>query len=178
MFRRRRVAWTVVALALGACRGDDATSRAPSVVHEVPKPPRDARLLDDVGGWEPTAKHLDAASNLGDAWMKTAALAELDASSAAHRIDVLRAGLRLRDVAAAKACAARLTWKQIDRLECARCVDLLIDEVLRPGSEASFEEFRSYVGSVEHARYLRSLPPLPWVVEPDTALGQMHRIER
>src|SRR6185295_4892895 len=120
--------------------------------------PRDARLREDCGGWEPSAELLDEASKLGDAATKQAALAALDAATPAHRIDVLRAGLRLADVAAAKACAARLTWLQIDRWECARCVDLLIDDVMKPGSEANFEEFRSYVGSVEQTRYLRSLP--------------------
>lgn len=130
-------------------------------------PAKDARLREDCGGWVPSPDLIDAA--LDAPWT---------IPETARRIDALRAGLRLADDAAAKRCAARLEWKVIDRWECARCVDLLVEDVLRPGTEANFDEFRSYIGSVELGRYLRSTPPLPWDVDPVAAIGQMHRVAR
>lgn len=185
MHLRRSVAAAVLAATLAACadepsRGSPDHAPAPPTpprTHQAEQPvPRDPRLRDDCGGWEPSADLLDAASKLGDPTAKKDALTELDAATKAWKIDVLRAGLRLRDDAAARACAARLAWQQIDRWECGRCVDLLVEDVMRPGTEADFEEFRSYLGSVELTRYLRALPPLPWAVVPDQAIGQVHRI--
>jgi hypothetical protein len=165
----RRLAWTFAALALAGCSTRDTASGAPPAA----APARDARLRDDCGDFVPPAALIDAASALSDPQRRAALL---EAMSPRDRVETLRAGLRLRDDAAARSCAARLTWKQIDRWECARCVDLLVDNVLRPGSEADFEEFRSYFGSVELTRFLRALPPTPWTVAPDEALGELHRI--
>jgi hypothetical protein len=140
--------------------------------------PPQSPLLQDCGGFVPPADLVDAASALGDPARRAAALADIEAMPLQRRVEVLRAGLRLRDVAAARSCAARLEWKQIDRWECARCVDLLVDGVLRPGDEASFEEFRSYLGSTELPRFLRSLPPLPWSADPAKSIAELHRIAR
>jgi hypothetical protein len=159
----------LTAALLAACATGDAPRAAPA-------PSRDTRLRADLGGFEPSTDLIDEASKRGDLVANADAVAALEDATPAHRLDVLRAGLRLADDAAARACAARLTWQQIDRWECARCVDLLLDDVLKPGTEADFEEVRSYLGSVELSRYLHSLPPLPWKVVPDTAIGQVHRI--
>jgi hypothetical protein len=153
----------------------DPTSRAARAEAEAPAP---SRVLDDRGGWDPADDLLDLAARLGDPATKPAALAELAALPGARRIDVLRAGLRLRDDAAARACAARLEWKWIDGWECARCVDLLVGDVLRPGTEADFHELRSYLGSVDLARVFASAPPFPWAIEPSQVVGQMHRLIR
>jgi hypothetical protein len=178
MLRGRAVGSLVLAIASAACVGEPSTTTPAEAPASVRPKPRDSRLRGDCGGWEPSLELLDEASKLGDAAAKPAALAALDSASPAHRVDVLRAGLRLLDDVAAKACAARLTWSQIDRWECARCVDLLIDDVMRPGTEADFEEFRSYLGSVELTRFLRALPPTPWSVDPEKAIAETHRIAR
>src|SRR5689334_490395 len=102
-----RIAALILAAALAACSGTvPDTPHEPPAAHVAPATSRDARLRDDCGGWEPAPALLDEAANLGDASTKAAALATLDAATPAHRIDVLRAGLRLRDDAAARACAA------------------------------------------------------------------------
>jgi hypothetical protein len=156
---RRLAGWFVAALVVAA-----ASASAQD----------DPRLRKDLGGFTPTKELLDAAEKVGPRSKKT----EDPAAPPTVPLDVLRAGLRLADDAAARRCAARLTHSQMDRWECARCVDLLVEDVLKPDTDASFEEFRSYVGSVELTRYLRSLPPLPWDLPPATAFGQMHRVER
>ena len=135
-------------------------------------------LLEDRGGFDPTAEQIEAATLLGNPARRTAALVGMEMLPSQERLGILRAGLRLRDAAAARACAALLDWQRIDRWECARCVDLLVDGVLRPGDAADFEEFRSYIGSVEHSRFLRALPPLPWAEDPVYAIATMHRIAR
>jgi hypothetical protein len=171
------------AAAVAGCGRDDAAAppptpvapRPPAARRAEPPPTRDPRLRDDCGGWEPPAELLDAAAALGGPGKK-AALDALAAAPAAQRIDTLRAGLRLADDAAAKACAARLEYEWIDRWECARCVDLLRADVFRPGTEADWEKFRSYLGSVELTPFLKSLPPTPWSEDPDGALSQLHRI--
>ncbi|MCG3133342.1 MAG: hypothetical protein HMLKMBBP_00487 [Planctomycetes bacterium] len=145
--------------------------RAPRADAPAAAPARDARLRDDCGGWEPSTALIDAAL-----------APDLLPAEGALRVDALRAGLRLRDDAAARRCAARLEWTWIDRWECARCVDLLVDHVMRPGTEADFEEFRSYIGSVELGRYFGALPKAPppdeWAVDPVAAIGQMHRVAK
>lgn len=141
-------------------------------------PPRDPRLREDLGGFEPEVRLVDVASRLGEPATRDRAETDLAALSPFERVNALRAGLRLRDERAARACAARLTYRRIDRWECARCVELLAPVVLLEEPEASFEEFRSYLGSVELGPFLRSLPPLPWAWEPDAAIGTLHRIAR
>ncbi len=137
----------------------------------------DARLRADLGGWTPSADLLDTAEALGDPARKPATLAALDGASLAHRIDVFRAGLRLLDDAAGRACAAPLRWQWIDEWECARCVDLLKAEVLRPGGEGDFEEFRSYLGTSDLPAFIDALPPLPWKEDdPAKAVSELHRI--
>lgn len=179
----RRLVWTFAAFALAAC-GDDSretTSSPPTPpaatprVRAEPPPPRDPRLREDCGGWEPDDGLLDFAARLGDPATKAAALIALNAATPAHRLDILRAGLRLADDAAARVCAARLTYTQIDRWECARCVALLGTDVLRPGTEGDFEELRSYIGSVEMTSFLRALPPTPWKDGPARTLAELHR---
>ena len=144
----------------------------------VRQPSRDPRLLDDCGGFVPAAPLLDRAAAFGDPSRREAALSALEEATPAERVDVLRAGLRLRDPAPARACAARLAWEQIDRWECARCVDLLVDGIQRPDGEGDLELFRSYLGSVELPRYLRALPPPPRKDPTDYSIGQVHRIAR
>jgi hypothetical protein len=171
------VAWVLVAAALCACARDDAPSTTPppepapakAKVAREHAAPRDPRLREDCGGWEPSGDLLDAATNLDG----------LDAMTPSRRVEVLRAGLRLLDDASARACAARVEWTWIDRWECARCVDLLTDDVLRHGTDATYEQFRSYQGSCELTRFLRALPPtLPWTIDPVRVLADTHRIAR
>lgn len=180
--------WAVAGvIALAACGGDPPAAQpsagaARPAARPAPRaafvPARDPRLREDCGDWVPASDLLDLAARLGDTASKPDALAALDAAPVAHRIDVLRAGLRLADVAAARACAARLEWKWIDGWECARCVDLLVEDVLRPESEADFDELRSYMGSVDLPRIFANAPPLPWSVAPAQVAGQMHRLQR
>jgi hypothetical protein len=159
----RRLAWTLAAAALTACAHTGAGTR-------------DARLREDCGGFEPAAPVVDAAQAFARSTDRDAALA---AMSPRDRVEMLRAGLRLADDAAARACAARLEWEQIDRWECARCVDLLVDGVQRLEGEGDLESLRSYLGSVELSRYLRALPPPMSRRDPtDYSVGAVHRIAR
>ena len=179
MIPRTLVAAAALAVAIGAGCGDGAPATAQEPLRSpapAPPAPRDSRLRDDLGGWEPAAELIEEASSLGDPERKAAALAALDAGPLAHKIDVLRAGLRLRDEVAARTCAARLTWEWIDNWECARCVDLLKADVLRPGSEASFDEFRSYLGTVDLPAFVDALPPLPWNYDKVEMVGHLHRL--
>jgi hypothetical protein len=176
MSRPSRVAALALAVAMAAC-GEETPSTparvapptsAPRAHRESPEAARDPRLRDDCGGWEPSADLLDEAMKPG----------ALDALPLAHRIDVLRAGLRLADDAAARACAVRLHYEWIDRWECARCVDLIIAQVLTTEDDGTYEQFRSYLGSVDLTRFLRALPPTPWTVEIGRVFGDSHRIAR
>jgi hypothetical protein len=155
-----------------AARGRPAEPRA------EPAPPRDPRLRGECGGWEPAAELLRVAASLGDPARKAATLAELDAGPLGRRIDVLRAGLRLLDETAARACAARLEWRWIDGWECARCVDLLVEDVLRPGTEADWDRFRAYLGSADLPRLIAASPPLPWAHDPADVIGDAHEVAR
>lgn len=187
---RRRAAALVLCLVAGACadpEGEAASwrpveegARVPARRAEAPDahaPP--APLLgEDCGGWTPAPDLLLLAARLGDPPEKQAALAEIDALPPARRIDVLRAGLRLADPTAARACAARLSWREIDGWECGRCVDLLVPDVLRPGTEADLDELRSYLGSADLERFFREAPPLPWAEDATFVVGQLHRLLR
>ncbi len=141
----------------------------------APAPPRDDRLRDDVGAWTPSDAQIERALRLRDREDRETALADLDPDA---RIDTLRTGLRLRDDAAAIACAARLEYRDMDNWECARAVELLMPTFLFEESEAQFDEFRAYIGSVELPKFLETLPPLPWCFGTTTVLGQMHRVMR
>ena len=66
-------------------------------------------------------------------------------------VALLRAGLRLRDVRAAAACAERLSMEDMDAWEAERAVELLLPECYRDESAVSFDDIYDYFGSEEVA---------------------------
>lgn len=134
-------------------------------------------LAPERGGWTPT--HALAARALGlrdlDAAAADAAVARLAAESPRLRVDVLRAGLRLADRAAAHACAVHLDWRELDAWEHRRVVELCVDGFTRPGTRVDFERLRSIVGSVDMDRILRTFPGPPYALDATQYLAQLHR---
>lgn len=104
---------------------------APVPVEEPPVPTRSPLLADgDLGAWIPPADLVEAAAGLGDPERRTAAWEAL--SDDERQVDVLRAGLRLRDATAARTAACGLSWLSLDSQEASRFVRLRVEALLDP----------------------------------------------
>ncbi len=134
-------------------------------------------LLTDRGGWTPRPGLLARALALRDLDAEAAkrAVDRLTAGSPRTRVDVLRAGIRLADRKAARACAVHLDWRELNAWEQARVVDLCLDGYTRPGTDVDFDQLRSMIGSVDMNRVLRTFPRPPYAQSATHYLANLHR---
>ncbi len=154
-----------------------ATDTKPST-HAVPEPATGIPRHAEDGGWAPSDELLARAAALGDPETAVEALAALEAGTPVDWVTVLRAGLRLADEPAARACAEQLNWDQVDGWESARVVALLpASYTLAQGKGHVFHGLREILGSDDIPGFVADLPPLPWVHEPNI-LGHLHRMDR
>ncbi|MEZ6194548.1 MAG: hypothetical protein R3F20_02305 [Planctomycetota bacterium] len=128
-----------------------------------------------VDRWRPAPALLEAAAKLVDPAVTEAWIEEgLDR----HRIDVLRAGLRLPDGRAALVCASALEAKYLDAWESERVVALCLPHAFTPGTPVDFgTRLRWIMGSADLPALFAAMPAgKPWSEK--VWLGKIHVIMR